>query len=525
MAELIEVRPFSFENLKEFLFENVRSKVQAEQKNHVAYLNDYLTKISAKTILAEREYVDRDFLEDFSAYYVRCFNEPRRLCVRLHFFSVEVVQADIDAFLKALAPDKVKLLQGNYLGFLVVKPLPFTLVGRTCLHTYDDANGRRFFPVCREYEVNLLGVPLKINSLAYQEQDHVVAACATSALWSVFQKTGKKFQHAIPSPVEITKSASLTVPLESRTFPNKGLNTQQIAQAIRTVGLEPYVTACKSNEELVATAYAYLKGAFPVLYGFLQADNLVVKGGHAVAVTGYSLGISKPVSSKQPKLNGFCLKAFRIDKIYVHDDQIGPNARMVLDPAFANFDMGGGKFEQKESLTSSVYSGAIRAIDHILFFPLYHKIRIPFSFIQDLISPLDRLLELIRTTMNTSWAERLEWDIYLTTANDLKQEIMKSTILAEKDRRDILLARLPRYIWRASATSAGKNAFEFIFDATGIEQDSLLVHLIVEDKTGVELLVRALNSMPLAPYFSASEIWPLIEWLKANNPIPVTSTP
>ena len=32
-----------------------------------------------------------------------------------------------------------------------------------------------------------------------------MAACATSALWSLFQKTAKIFQHSIPSPVEITK--------------------------------------------------------------------------------------------------------------------------------------------------------------------------------------------------------------------------------------------------------------------------------------------------------------------------------
>ena len=29
-------------------------------------------------------------------------------------------------------------LQKNYLGFIVVKPLPSTVVGRTCLKTYDD---------------------------------------------------------------------------------------------------------------------------------------------------------------------------------------------------------------------------------------------------------------------------------------------------------------------------------------------------------------------------------------------------
>ena len=57
---------------------------------------------------------------------------------------------------------------------------------------------------------------LRVKSLSFQEQDHEVAACATSALWSIFHGTGKMFQHPILSPVEITKVAFEIMPLDTR---------------------------------------------------------------------------------------------------------------------------------------------------------------------------------------------------------------------------------------------------------------------------------------------------------------------
>src|SRR5262249_17736969 len=98
-------------------------------------------------------------------------------------------------------------------------PLPRTIVGRTCLKTYPH-DSRRDFPITRDYEANLFGMPLRVESLAFQEQDSVAAACATSALWSAFHGTGKQFQHPIPSPVEISKAATAHLPLDTRTFPN-----------------------------------------------------------------------------------------------------------------------------------------------------------------------------------------------------------------------------------------------------------------------------------------------------------------
>jgi hypothetical protein len=44
------------------------------KKKQVNYIFNYLKRFDAKTILLESDYVDRDYLEDYSRYYVKCFN-------------------------------------------------------------------------------------------------------------------------------------------------------------------------------------------------------------------------------------------------------------------------------------------------------------------------------------------------------------------------------------------------------------------------------------------------------------------
>jgi len=203
-----EVRQYSLDDLRHLLAAKAKTDLHTvDGKRHLVYFDEYFSTIGAKTIIVENDYIDRDYLDDFAGYYVRCFHEYEHRCTRLHFFSCSF---DEHAFATLLAGEAVSLspdqLQQAYLGFIVVKPLPRTFIGRTCLLTYPE-EGRRHFPITRTYEANLFGLRLSVESLAFQEQDNVAAACAPCALWSAFYGTGKQFQHPIPSPVAITRAA------------------------------------------------------------------------------------------------------------------------------------------------------------------------------------------------------------------------------------------------------------------------------------------------------------------------------
>jgi hypothetical protein len=520
MSETFEVFPYSIEKLKAiFVEKSMASPYFVEQKLHSRYFEEYFKVISAKTIVVENNYVDRDYLEDFAGYYVRCFEEYRRKCTRLHFFT----EAFDDREFKGLLAGTFKTLNQHkldkaYLGFLVVKPLPQTIIGRTCLATYPSDGDRRHFPITRTYNSNLFGISLTVDTLAFQEQDTVVAACATSALWSVFQGTGKLFQHPIPSPVEITKAASSDVSLETRFLPNNGLTAAQMAHAIRSVNLEPFLVQVHDSYIFKSSLYAYLRGKFPLILGFdlkkvpttspFERKDIENMGKHAVAVTGYSLGLPHV----EPHPSGFLLRASRIDKIYVHDDQVGPFARMVFDKDNILEDDG----EVQVNFLSTSWGGLssrVIGVPDLILVPLYHKIRIAFDSIHDTVFYLDSLIEELRTSGVFPLEQRLEWDIYLTSVNELKAEILNSNILDGDTRHKLLTREIPRFLWRATAFCADSILIDLLFDATDIKQGRFFICAIEYNKN-FSVFLRFLSEIEILRFNPA---WKILEWFQKES--------
>jgi len=519
-----EIFPYSIEKLKELFSTKSRAtSALVKLKHHIGYFEDYFKELKAKSILIENEYVDRDFLDDFCGYYIRCFADYERKCKRFHFFDIEITDEEFVSLLKGnegrLSKDS---LQKAYLGFLVIKPLPQTIIGRTCLKTYPSDGNRRHFPVTRSYEANLFGIPLKIeNTLAFQEQDHVVAACATNALWSMFQITGLNFNHPIHSPIEITKMASALSPLDpTRTLPNEGLTKAQMAHTIRTVGLEPYPVAVQDEYILKNTLYEYLTARIPMVLIFFLYNEKERKiiGRHAVTLTGYSLGAQEATPYGQ---TGFLSRASRIDKIYVHDDQVGPFARMVFDGKKIVLEDEKDKSVGMDSVSTSWQDkegerGNIRALPELVLIPLYHKIRLPFYLINGIVSLFDNYIEEIRRIIPIP-NNRPEWDIHLTTVNDLKREILASDFFKNQEYRlEILLKGMPRFIWRAIAWNSNMRLIELLFDATDIEQGPFFICAIEHNKPFSVILRQPLKDPNLIEALRIKPHWKILEWFEKN---------
>lgn len=142
-----------------------------QYKQHFKYFEEYFQAIKAETILTEFFYVSKDYLEDYSAYYVRCFTDYGRSCIRLHFFSHSFDRTDFEDLLSSGNNKATQQLRNSYLGFLTIKPLPKTFIGKTCLKVYSTNGGKRNFKAIREYKSNLCGIELNVETLAFQEQD------------------------------------------------------------------------------------------------------------------------------------------------------------------------------------------------------------------------------------------------------------------------------------------------------------------------------------------------------------------
>jgi hypothetical protein len=343
-------------------------------------------------------------------------------------------------------------------------------------------------------------------------------------LWSTFQGTGKLFQHQIPSPVEITKAATRQIPQETRAFPSSGLSLEQMADAIRYVGLEPFLIDPKNKFMFKAGSYAYLKGKIPVLFGIFlhdlspnplymfDPDHFSEISGHAVAVTGFHLSSQNPV--KYPGTNFSC-KAFKVDKVYVHDDQVGPFARMEIDtnpvagiPWTLSTSWRGGDGQ----------IGSVKAVPWILMVPLYHKIRITFGSVYDAVSCFhERVLEQLRIYKVITFSDNIEWDIYLTTVNDLKSQIFSSDNLNKKVRLEVLLRGMPRFLWRATATCMEETIIDLIFDATDIEQDQFLAHAIISSIEMREVLEEISFDPKLLNISKTDPEWKILGWFSERQ--------
>jgi len=461
-----------------------------KSKVHLVFLEEYLGHFPGpKTIVVEGKYVDRDFLGDFASYYLRCFHRYSSKCARLHFFLGDISTEQLNEYVSVeagVAFEAGHFDNPHYLGFVVVKPLPRSVIGRTCLKTYERGDCR-FYPATREHEAHLLGKTFVVESLPFQEQDQVVSACATNALWTCFHATARAFGNASPSPYEITKAALQFSSEESRDFPHKeGLTAAEIARAIRFVGLEPLSIAYTDLPLLKAAVYAYLCAGVPLILLAHLVDTRSVRpfgyarhmGLHAVAVTGFG------VAQGGTTYNNVALYSSRIVKLYVHDDQVGPFARMNFLGSNLKW-RGHGRSGEGTALDTSfgivAYGqGAVRAVPTRLVIPVYHKIRIPFLVVLNLVTELNQAIRYLIALKIWRPAQGVEWNVRLTTVNDLKGDLARPGIPTTV-RAAWLPRHLPKYLWRATCSDGNAPLLDVILDATDVEQGRVVVDVITYD--------------------------------------------
>jgi hypothetical protein len=533
---MLEVHDWSIGALKSlFVNRSEASPARIDQKFHSRYFEDYFSHpdIQAKRIVVEANYVDRDFLEDFASYYVRCFKRYERHCTRLHFFDIEFNNTDVESLI--VGEDcgiTLDQFRAAYIGFIVLRNLPQTIIGRTCLKTYGDDAGRRRYPITRQYQVSLYGIPLTVESLGFQEQDSVAGACATSALWTVLQGTGRTFQHGIPTPVEITNLADQHKALEARRSPSRGLTAEQALRVIEAIGLYPHQVPTADRYTFTSTLYAYLRGNIPIYMGEqLHSATLLpgaprgvdgtqtsLIGGHAVAVTGFSLGGSVlPQGSSE-----FRLRSTQIDRVYVHDDQVGPFARMhVADYSVTAPGQAPQSVFALDSTLPAPHPGrtTLAKPDHLIV-PLYHKIRIPYSFVQWSVISFDAVMKDALNGASAGYdTQKLTWDIFLVTGSQYMDRLRKRNDLKREHRLALATKPLPRFFWHASLFYDGTPAMTILFDATDLEQGDVVVHIVEED----DALCGAARALAAAPSLKAQQElapnWRIWNWF-IQNPVP-----
>jgi len=482
MADAFELRNFTTENLYSVLQNEWLPATDVANNRHAKYLAGYLEspEIGAKTIVAELDYVDADYLDDYVSYYSRCFQTYQRRCKRIHFFSHAFDVAQFRVAIHGNIGD-AKLLTDSYLGFVVARPLPDAIIGRTVLALYPPDDGRRNYPCVLEYSATLFGLHLSVRSLAFQEQDTVLAACATVALWCCLDKTRELFPGSLsPTPAEITRAANQVIH-HARPIPSRGLIADQICSAIRQAGLEHEVVWMNDSTPILSLLYGHLRMGLPVILG-VDIEGL---GGHAIAVAGYSLlrtrHLQREIASNTKSAP---MIGLRINELYAHDDGIGPFSRLRVEPSTAP--------GRAVHFTGTWERGGnhLPLVPKLIVVPVYHKIRVTYLDIQVWV---DRLTAVLSTVV-FGQGDGMEWDVHLTMTNQIKREMKESGQLAPDELDSFLFSSQPRFMWCAILRWDGVPLMRLFFDATGMSR-SLPLFTVLWHDTEFKVAMRAYFEM------------------------------
>lgn len=503
-------RDFLIELVRYFTGWSQRSEVSV--KPQLKYLCNYLEvdHIDAKTIVVENEYIDRHYLEDYSEYYARCFSSHPRKSVRVHFFSNEFTEQDFTAAYIKNNQTFIGELQNSYLGFAVFRPIPHTFLARVCLKPYGQfLNSNNHKLIKSPIKVSLFGIPLQVETTAFIEQDKVVSACATSALWTLLGASSLMSSNNLPSPSAITKIAANSSSEGMRTFPSPGLTHTQVARTLKHYGLEPSILEIQNKDfsELKEFIYAYISNDTPILIGGDVYKHTNTKdheslGRHLVCSLGYHFG------NENWDKGGFKLRSHAIDKIYVHDDRYGPFIKIDTTPV--NFNIlspaeSGAQNVTKTGLELSLHKEKSEIfVPEIAIIGLYHKIRIPYKNVKDLCQALHTYLSILREIL-TPENEDLEykdqadqeyyepiinalrgfvdgvWDIQLTTNTRIKEELLVNklfqTFNGSSNKTSFLMHSMPKYIWRCRLLDSKTQveSTDILFDATEVPQGRVMI--------------------------------------------------
>jgi hypothetical protein len=461
-----------------------------KRKPQLTYLANYLENFpkEGKKIyfLYENEYIDQHYIEDYSVYYSRCFNNYKKVCSRIHFFYSIDNYEDCRKQLSAALKGEINTLitDENYLGFIVIRPIPETFLAKMCLKPYYELNNKHDkFLINKNYKVSLFGIKLSVSTIASQEQDKVVSACATTAIWTFLNAHPKKDLNNLPSLSSITSSAYSELSNYSRDFPNRGLSIEMICNSLKRYELSPeYFQFINQNEDEIINKrmsqrkmnlfkeyiYSYCSSNHPLILGveIRDKETAKVKGLHAVTIVGYGL-------SKEDNVSEFI--SHRLEKIYVHDDRFGPFLKVIIEND--NFEVKldvNGEVTKKASLLDEVYNP-----DNLII-GVYHKIRIPYSHIKNTIIDFNTAIKKYIKEKNfleiVELFNEFKWDIQIIENNELKEYIQKNTNI--KDKEKYLIKSWPKYIWSVTVYLEEQELFQILFDATDIEQGDVFIDML-----------------------------------------------
>ena len=427
IAPIDEVTEAIMELFDKWIFnDEAKESYIIEIENHLsAFLDEDLA--DNLYCLIEYPYVDKLYRDSFYNYFSSKHYPYKRDTIRVSIFSKEITPKMF------LENSHHEILQNNYLGNFIVRPLKSSIFGRS--HINPVALKKDSLICSFEATSMVLGIKLTSKGFPHCSQDSETISCAETTIWSLMEYFGNRYAEykpTLPSNIISTlKSLSF-----QRQLPSNGLTINQISYALREFGFGTRIYAREFyKEDFDNITYHYIESGIPVVLG-LETDAL----GHATIAVGRN-SKRKDINSKTKResitIDGgvvnFIDFAETIDKLIIQDDNLSPYSELSID------NIGGLYEADSEERDYQV---------KFLIVPLYPKI-----YLESTIAKKLMLQFIVDDSFGFKFKDEFVLRMLLASSRSFKAHISKLAHMPEDLKLEILTTRMPKFIWCAETYS------------------------------------------------------------------------
>jgi hypothetical protein len=255
-------------------------------------LNPYMATLKNELYaVIEAPYVDSMYRDAYYSYYSSKLSAYLRDGCRVSFFSRQIEYDDFRDFEDVNSNP----LANDYLGYMVLRPIPNKIIGRTVLSPRALANNK--FSCCQaKFTATVNGVKFKVRGYPISSQDGQTITCSETTIWSLMEYFGNKFpdyKPVLPSTIH----SILNKIVMKRLIPSDGLSGPQMSYAIRELGFGCMMYSkqkYKNNNEFNSIISIYIQSGIPVVGIMVDATGNI---GHSISIIGHETDDAVKISN------------------------------------------------------------------------------------------------------------------------------------------------------------------------------------------------------------------------------------
>lgn len=274
---------------------------------------------AVRGVLVEYGYVDKDYRSTYYKHYAKKGRTYRDDCVRLHFFAEGIGFDDGTTDLRSASGH---ITEGQYFGFIVLRPTIVATIGRSILSP-NIRKGAVGHAIQARHTVHLLGHKLVVWGFPSMSQHIDISVCAHVSCWSILRHYSESFsRHPELLLHDITMMASQFDP--GGVTPGLGLDVTDAERIFQAAGTFPLIVVKKEDEDdrFYAQLLAYLESGFPLFVALAIGDE-----GHAIVTVGHDW--KRPAKPPPYEISHVWEQ---VASILAVDDNLLPYGSVPVDP-------------------------------------------------------------------------------------------------------------------------------------------------------------------------------------------------